>query len=61
MIKNINHILVDEFLDNIKNKKLFTSNIFSEQSQKELINTIESIELFKGNLSGSDISFITKA
>ena len=58
---NINHILVDEFLENIKNKKFFTSKIFSNQDQKELISSIDAIEVFKGNLYNSDISFITKA
>ena len=59
--RNINHILVDELLDNLKNKKLFTSNIFNDKEQQELINSIETIEIFKGNLKDSDISFITKS
>ena len=59
--KNIDHILVDELLDNLKNKKFFTSKIFSKHDQKELISLIKSIEVFKGNLNDSDISFITKA
>ena len=59
--RNINHILVDELLDSLKNKKLFVSNIFDSNEQQELINSIESIEIFKGNLKDSDISFITKS
>ena len=59
--RNINHILVDELLDSLKNKKLFVSNIFDSYEQEELINSIESIEIFKGNLKDSDISFITKS
>ena len=59
--RNINHILVDELLDSLKNKKLFISNIFDDSEQQELINSIEAIEIFKGNLKDSDISFITKS
>ena len=58
--RNTNHIFVDELLENLKNKKLFISNIFDDSEQKELINSIEAIEIFKGNLKDSDISFITK-
>ena len=58
---NINHIFIDEFLNNIANKKLSNSNIFKDIEQIELINSIKLIENFKGNLSDSDISFITKA
>ena len=58
--RNIDHILVDEFLENLKNKKSFTSKIFESFEQKELMNSIEMIETFKGNLNDSDISFITK-
>ena len=58
--KNIDHILVDEFLENLKNKKFFTSKIFSDQDQKEIMRSIDTIEVFKGNLNNSDISFITK-
>ena len=59
--RNINHILVDEVLDSLKNKKLFISNIFNDNEQQELINSIEAIEIYKGNLKDSDISFITKS
>ena len=58
--RDIDHILVDEFLVNLKNKKTFTSKIFNNFEQKKLINSIEMIEIFKGNLNDSDISFITK-
>ena len=58
---NIDHIYVDEFLNNLQNKKFFTSKIFSGQDQKELISSIKTVEIFKGNLNDSDISFITKA
>ena len=58
--KNIDHILIDEFLENLMNKKLSPSSIFNENEQSDLINSIKKIEIFKGNLSDSDISFITK-
>ena len=57
---NINHILIDKFLNNLLNKKITLSNIFTENEQTKLIDSIEMIENFKGNLSDSDISFITK-
>ena len=59
--RNIDHLLVDQILLNLNNKKSFTSNIFNDDDQKELISSIEMIETFKGNLNDSDISFITKA
>ena len=59
--RNIDHLLVDQVLVNLINKKSFTSNIFNDDDQKELINSIKMIETFKGNLKDSDISFITKA
>ena len=58
--KDINHIYVDDFLNNIKNKKISTSSIFSEIDQNDLINSIKKIEFHKGNLSDSDICFIQK-
>ncbi len=58
--RNIDHVLVDEFLTNLKNKKISTSYIFDKKEQVDLINSIEKIEIFKGNLRDSDISFITK-
>ena len=58
--ENIDHIFIDEFLNNLKSKKISKSNIFSEKDQKELIEAIKKIEIFKGNLKDSDISFITK-
>ena len=59
--RNIKHILIDEFLNNLSNKKISSSNIFKENDQKKLISSIEKIENFKGNLDDSDITFITKA
>ena len=57
---NINHVFIDEFLKNLKDTKITTSNIISKNEQMILINSIKNIEIFKGNLDDSDISFITK-
>ena len=58
--RNIEHLLIDEFLNNIKNKVISKSLILNELDQKKLIETVEKIENFKGNLRDSDICFITK-
>ena len=58
--KNINHIFIDELLNNLQNKKISTSNIFTKNDQINFINQIEKIESFKGNLDDSDIVFINK-
>ena len=58
--KNINHILIDELLRNLERKNTFNSNLFTENEQLKLMNMIDKIEVFKGNLKDSDISFITK-
>ena len=47
-------------LKNLIKKRLFKSTILNENDQKDLINSIEWIENFKGNLNDSDISFIKK-
>ena len=57
---NLEHIFVDEFLDNIERKKISPSSIFNDIEQKNLIDSIKKIENFKGNLKDSDICFITK-
>ena len=57
---NINHIFLDELLNNLKVKQTFLSNIFNEIDQKYLIESVKEIENFKGNLKDSDISFILK-
>ena len=57
---NINHVFIDEFLKNLKDAKITPSNIISKNEQMILINSIKNIEIFKGNLDDSDISFITK-
>ena len=58
--RNINHILVDQLLDNLKNKTFFESDIFSKNDQNYFFENIKKIEVFKGNLKDSDISFIEK-
>ena len=58
--RNLNHILLDEFLENIKNKKISHSSIFTEEDQIYLINSIKNINIKKGNLIDSDICFIEK-
>ena len=58
--KNINHIFIDELLNNLQNKKISISNILTKNDQIDLINQIEKIESYKGNLDGSDIAFINK-
>ncbi len=58
--RNIDHILVDEFLENLDNKKLSYSSIINNQDQKNLIDLIKDIDINKGNLKDSDICFIKK-
>ena len=58
--RNINHILVDQLLDNLKNKTFFDSSIISKNDQNYFFENIKKIEIFKGNLKDSDISFIEK-
>ncbi len=57
---NLEHIFVNEFLDNIVRKKISPSSIFNDNDQKNLIDSIKKIESFKGNLKDSDICFVTK-
>ena len=57
---SIDHILIDEVLENFKKKKKFSSEIFDELFQQKIMNTIKSIEIFKGNLENSDIAFLEK-
>ena len=58
--RNIDHILIDDLLKNIENKKFFTSSIINEKNQKELMDLIKKIDVSKGNLTDSDICFIKK-
>jgi len=58
--RNIDHILVDEVLQKIKEKINFESSIIDKESQKILMNSIKTIETHKGSLKDSDICFIKK-
>ena len=58
--RNIDHILIDELLKNFEKRRVITSNLLTEKDQLYLMNSIEKIENFKGNLSESDISFLSK-
>ena len=58
--RNIDHVLVDEVLRNLKEKKLFNSNIINNEDQVYLHNNINEIKIYKGNLKSSDICFIDK-
>ena len=57
---NINHIFLDEFFKNLKKKNTFNSLIFTSSEQLDFIDMIDKIDVYKGNLSDSDISFISK-
>ena len=58
--RNINHIFVDQVLTKLKEKKIFPSSIFTNEDQNYLQNNIKKINMYKGNLKESDISFIKK-
>ncbi len=58
--RNIDHILVDQVLKNLKEKSLFDSNIIKSDDQIYLNNNISKINTYKGNLKDSDICFIEK-
>ena len=46
---------------NLENKNTFDSNLFTKNEQLELMDMVNKIEVYKGNLNDSDISFITKS
>ena len=58
---NINHLLIDELFENLEKKNTFNSILFTKNEQLELMSMVDKIEVFKGNLNDSDISFITKS
>jgi predicted O-methyltransferase YrrM len=58
--RNLEHILVDEFLKNIRNRKISNSSLINQENQKYLMDKIKEINVYKGNLSDSDICFIKK-
>ena len=58
--KNVDHILVDQMLKSLNEKKLFNSNIIKNDDQSYLLKNIDEIKTYKGNLADSDICFIKK-
>ena len=58
--KNVDDILIDELLTNIIDKRTFKSSIINEQDQMYLFNNVKKIDMYRGNLSDSDICFIRK-
>ena len=58
--RNVEHILVDQTLKNLKEKRLFNSNIITNDDQNYLQKNISKIKVYKGNLKDSDICFIEK-
>ena len=58
--RNVEHILIDQVLNCLKEKKLFSSNIITKEDQIFLHKNISKIEIYKGNLKDSDICFIKK-
>ena len=57
---DIDDILIDQMLDNLKRKKIFSSNIISFNEQKFFQKEIRKIDTYKGNFNSSDICFIEK-
>ncbi len=58
--RNVDDILIDRLLKNLKEKKFFNSSILNKNDQLNLINSIKKIDIYKGNLKESDICFIKK-
>ena len=58
--KDAEYILVDEFFENIKDKKISSNIPIIKEEQLFLINEISSINIYKGNLKESDICFLEK-
>ena len=58
--RDIDHILVDQVLHNLNEKKFFNSSILKNEDQAFLHSNINLIKTFKGNLKDSDICFIEK-
>ncbi len=58
--RNIDHILIDELLKNFEQRRVISSSLLTEKDQSYLMNSIDKIENFKGNLFQSDISFLSK-
>tara|TARA_B100000965_G_C19595472_1_gene759990 strand:- start:2956 stop:3708 length:753 start_codon:yes stop_codon:yes gene_type:complete len=59
-LDDIAHDKIDLMIDNLKNKKIFNSNILDESFQKKLHNSIKNISVHQGNSEHSNIAFIEK-
>lgn len=58
---DIDHILVDELLKNLKEKRNFKSSLFTNDDQLYFFGKISKIETYEGNLNDSNICFIKKS
>ena len=58
--RNIDHILIDQLLENLRNKKVFESSIINKKDLEYFFDNIKKIETYRGNLQDSDITFIEK-
>ena len=58
--RNIDHILIDQVLNNLREKKLFISDIIKNEDQSYLYKNINKINTYRGKLKDSDICFIEK-
>jgi len=58
--KDTNDILVDQMLDKLNKKEFFDSQNIDKKDQEILFEQINDIKTYKGNLTDSDICFITK-
>ena len=47
-------------LSSLNRKELFQSKIIKEEDQNYLLNNIEKISIYRGNLKDSDICFLEK-
>ncbi len=58
--KDIDDILVDELIKKLKKKEFFNSSCLTANDQSFLIKSVAAVDVYKGNLSDSDICFIKK-
>ena len=58
--RDVDDILIDNLFEKILHKKTFKSNFMNDNDIKYLFESIENINIYKGNLSDSDIAFIKK-
>ena len=58
--KDIEDIFIDELINKLNKKEFFNSLVLNKEDQKYLFSSIETINVYKGNLQTSDICFIRK-